>query len=88
MPQVWFKKLMRDNPILADVYHRLCMLNVGVDLPCSEDDVKAVMSGNGHGVKEAKRIMELYWLCMKNIMTEHETRMFLQEEKVKTHLRI
>jgi hypothetical protein len=76
MSKNWFRQLQRDQPALAEVYHRLCSLNVHIRMPCSEKDIEAVMSGNGHDVPDGQRIKELYWLCMNDIMSDHEHREF------------
>ena len=74
MPEIWFKRMKRDNPILAFWYHGLCKLNVAINLPCSENDVEAVVNGSGHDVQGAEKIAELYWSAMKTVMFEHESR--------------
>ena len=78
MPRFWFKKLRRDNPVLAETYHRQCALDVAVELCCSEEEVHGVINGDGRDVNDAERITDLYWLLMQTTMLEHDSRELLR----------
>jgi hypothetical protein len=81
MPKVWIKKLQRENPVLAEMCHRQCALDVAIELSCSEEDVHKVIIGDGRDVKDAERITGLYWLLMKAIMLEHDTQVLVGKKR-------
>jgi hypothetical protein len=81
MPKVWFKKLQRDSPVLAELCHRQCAIDVATELSCSEANVDSVIKGDGRDINDAERITELYWLFMKTIMLEHESRELLRRKR-------